>query len=134
MARAVTSPAYSMRSDSITQLTSHVAPPSTENACSHRQVRSVMSDQRKRTRIGWPSNVSSPMNVPTPSLNRPTTGGSSWPGLRPSNHQIDQVSDQGSNDRIETARYVPAGSSRTLSSTLPAPSRSGHAVDVPSNV
>ena len=82
-------------SRSMTQLTSQVAPPSVENACSQRQVVAVMSDHRKRTRIGRPSKVSSAMNVPMPSTKPPTTGGSSRPGVRPSSHQIDQRSDRG---------------------------------------
>ena len=74
---------YAIRVDSITQLTSHVSPPSGENACSQRQVVAVMSDQRKRTRIGRPLNVSSAMNVPMPFSKPPTTGGSSRPGVAP---------------------------------------------------
>src|SRR5262249_39936215 len=128
---AATSQASPMRVSSMTQLTSHDAPSSAEKACSQRQVLPSMGDQTNRTRIGRPPNVSRPTNVPTPSAKPPTTGGSRTPGLRPSSHQIDQVLVAGSNDRSESARYVPPGSSSTLSSTLPAPARSGHAVDVP---
>src|SRR6186997_274698 len=110
---------HSILVDSMIQLTSHVAPSSTEKACSQRHVVLVMSDHRKRTRIGRPSKVSGPMKVPTPSLKPPTTGGSRRPGLRPSSHQIDQRSDHGSKVRSEIARYVPFGISRTLSSMLP---------------
>ncbi len=78
------------------QLTSHVAPSSVEKACSQRHVVAVMSDHRKRTRIGRPSKVSGAMNVPIPSLKPPTTGGSRRPGLRPSSHQIDHWSATGS--------------------------------------
>src|SRR4029078_7509768 len=39
---------------SITQFVSHVLPPSSENACSHRGVEVVTPDQTKRTRIGRP--------------------------------------------------------------------------------
>ena len=69
---------------------------------------SVMSDQRNRTRIGMPLNVSSPMNVPTPSSKPPMTGGSMWCGLRPSSHQIAHCLDLGvvGPDRDRAVRAV----------------------------
>src|SRR5688572_12193775 len=67
-------PTHYFRSKSIDQLTSHVTPPSVENACCHLAEIGVMSDQMKRTRIGRPSNVSSHSNVPTPFEKPPTTG------------------------------------------------------------
>ncbi len=42
------------RVKSITQFVSHVLPPSSENACSHRGVGVVTPDHVKRTRIGRP--------------------------------------------------------------------------------
>ncbi len=102
---------HARRVDSITQLTSQVSPPSVEKACSQRQVVAVMSDQRKRTRIGRPLNVSSATNVPMPSEKPPTTGGSRRLGSRPSSHQIDQRSD----DRVERPqRNRPIGAGRQL--------------------
>ena len=74
------------------QLTSQVSPPSAENACSQRVEVSVMFDQMNRTMIGCPLKVSSARNVPMPSRELPTTGGSSGPrGLRASSHQIDHL-------------------------------------------
>src|SRR6185436_94378 len=64
---------------SMIQFVSHVAPPSPENDCSHRAVPGVSCVQTKRTRTGRPSCSSSPSNVPTPPVKRPTTGGSKMP-------------------------------------------------------
>ncbi len=58
----------------MTQLVSHVAPPSAENACSHRHDVSVMSDQMNRLTMRVPANVSCPKNVPRPSSKPPTIG------------------------------------------------------------
>jgi hypothetical protein len=85
------------------QFVSQVAPPSAENACSQRADRGVISDQMKWTRIGRPSNTSSPRKVPTPFSKRPWTGGSRR-GLRPSIHQIDHSPASGSNARSVAAR------------------------------
>jgi hypothetical protein len=40
------------------QLVSHVLPPLSENACSHRHEVGVISDHTKRTRTARPSNMS----------------------------------------------------------------------------
>lgn len=48
------------RVNSMTQLDSHVCPPSAENSCSQRAEVGVMSDQMKCALIGLPSWVSSP--------------------------------------------------------------------------
>lgn len=69
--RATCSAQLATRAKSMCQLGSHVTPPSGENAWSQCADAGVIIDQRKRTLIGRPSNVSSPMNVPTPSSNPP---------------------------------------------------------------
>src|SRR5262245_12659612 len=76
--------ASNARVKSIVQFVSQVSPPSSEKACSQRGVEVVMPDQMNRTRIGRPSNVSSPSNTPVSPSNDPTTGGSSSPGRRES--------------------------------------------------
>ena len=59
----------------MTQLVTHVLPPSTEKACSQRAVFAEIHDHTNRTRTSFPSCVSSPWNSPCPSVpNRPTTG------------------------------------------------------------
>ena len=59
--------AHTGRANSITQFTSQVAPPSSENACCQRGAPVCICDHSKRTRTGRPSNSSSPSNRPTPS-------------------------------------------------------------------
>src|SRR6185503_218114 len=78
------SPPPSAGVKSITQFVSHVRPPSSENACSHRGVGVVMPDQMKRTRIGRPLNTSSPWKTPASPSKCPKSGGSSSPGRRES--------------------------------------------------
>jgi len=64
------------------QFVSQVVPPSGEKACSQRGESVSVRDHVYRTRIGRPSKVSSPSKTPTPSVNDPTTGGSSSPVCR----------------------------------------------------
>src|SRR6185369_13709428 len=91
------------RLKSIRQLTSQVAPPSGEKACSQWADVAVIFDHWKRILIGRPSRVSSPTNVPSPSLKAPYTGGSMWVGYRASSHQIAQRPVFGSKARSPTA-------------------------------
>jgi hypothetical protein len=58
----------------MSQFVSQVAPPSFEKACCQRALAAVMFDQKKRTRIASPFNVSSAKKVPVPLSNAPTTG------------------------------------------------------------
>ena len=64
------------------QFSSHVSPPSDENACSQRGVGVSTRDHVKRTTIGRPANVSAPSKMPMPPENDPKTGGSSTPRRR----------------------------------------------------
>src|SRR5688572_29930886 len=66
--------AHATRVKSLTQLLSHVAPPSAELDCSQRADRGVMRDHCTRVFTARPLYVSSPTNVPTPSAKRPFTG------------------------------------------------------------
>src|SRR2546425_10417733 len=64
------------------QFTSHVLPPSSENACSKRHEFGVMSEMTKRTKMARPSSVSWAKNSPRPFLNSPMVGGLMVPPLR----------------------------------------------------
>ena len=64
----------------------------------------VIFDQTNRALMGFPSNVSSPSNVPTPFSKLPMTGGPISCESRPSNHQIAHVRDLGSYPRMPSAR------------------------------
>ena len=61
----------SARSNSITQFVSHVLPPSAEKDCSQSGDGVVKRDQSKRMRIGFPSSVSAPSNLPIPPSKEP---------------------------------------------------------------
>src|SRR3989441_2393990 len=56
------------------QLTSHVLPPSSENDCSRRYERGVMSDKTLRARLVLPLECSRSKNSPRPFLNSPIAG------------------------------------------------------------
>src|SRR6267154_15221 len=67
------------RVSSATQLTSHVLPPSSENACSKRIESGEIGVMTKRTRMARGPSVSCPKNTPRPFLNSPYTGGLTVP-------------------------------------------------------
>ena len=77
-----------LRTKSLIQLVSQLAPPSADIACSHRAELRVIRDQRTRVFTGRPSSMSSLWNVPTPSLKRPRSGAPNSVGERPSSHQL----------------------------------------------
>src|SRR5262249_51940906 len=57
------------------QFVSHVAPPSSEKACSHRGDPAPLRVQRNRHSTFLPSAISSPKNSPTSPKKRPVIGG-----------------------------------------------------------
>jgi hypothetical protein len=104
------------------QLVSQVAPSSADRACAQRIESGVMSDQVNLQVTGMPLCVSGPRNTPTPSSNRPVTGGSIR-ARRLSIQNSDQVSASVSYSRIVMPWKPLDGNSP--SSMFPAPPRIG---------
>src|SRR5581483_10357926 len=113
------------------QLTSHVLPPSSENACSKRHEVEVMSDQTFRTRIILPSNSSWSKNSPRPFLNSPTVGWPRVPTLLFAKLMLHWW-DSGLYRRRDKPSMWPAGPSTSSSTRLARPFQTGRTTDVPS--
>ena len=106
-----------------------VRPPSKEKSCSQTGSRLWVSRQQNRATIVRPSCSKGPSNVPTPSVKRPSTGGSSTPGWLMEAHQMRQMSRLGSyRRRLCPLNRRPSGRVPEVSSALPRPSRIGWAV------
>ena len=84
---------------------------------------------------GTPSKTSSHSNKPTPSRNRPTTGGSRWPSPTVEAHQIRQSPVGGSNSRSENPSNpgLPGKRGAENVSMFPSPPRIGPASVYDSN-